>query len=28
VDGASCDLACLLHDILVAPLNTHLGADS
>ncbi len=27
VDGASCDLACLLHDILVAPLNTHFGAE-
>jgi long-chain acyl-CoA synthetase len=27
VDGACCDLACLLHDILVAPLNIHFGAD-
>ncbi|MGD8394438.1 MAG: GNAT family N-acetyltransferase, partial [Candidatus Eiseniibacteriota bacterium] len=27
VDGASCDLACLLHDIVVAPLNVHFNLD-
>jgi long-subunit acyl-CoA synthetase (AMP-forming) len=27
VDGAACDLACLLHGILVVPLSTHLGVD-
>ena len=27
VDGACSDLACLLHDILVTPLNIHFGAD-
>jgi long-chain acyl-CoA synthetase len=27
VDGACCDLACLLHDILVTPLNIHFGTD-
>ena len=27
VDGACCDLACLLHDILVTPLNIHFGAE-
>ncbi|MFC1628982.1 GNAT family N-acetyltransferase [Gemmatimonadota bacterium] len=27
VDGACCDLACLLYDIPVSPLNTHLDVD-
>ncbi|MBS1262821.1 MAG: Long-chain-fatty-acid--CoA ligase FadD15 [Calditrichaeota bacterium] len=27
VDGACCDLACLLHDILVTPLNVHFDID-
>jgi len=27
VEGACCDLACLLYDILVTPLNIHFGAD-
>jgi long-subunit acyl-CoA synthetase (AMP-forming)/GNAT superfamily N-acetyltransferase len=27
VDGACCDLACLLHDILITPLNVHFNVD-
>jgi long-chain acyl-CoA synthetase len=27
VDGACCDLACLLHDLFVTPLSTHFNAD-
>ncbi|MCB2213570.1 GNAT family N-acetyltransferase [bacterium] len=27
LDGACCDLACMLHDILVAPLNVHFDAE-
>jgi long-subunit acyl-CoA synthetase (AMP-forming)/ribosomal protein S18 acetylase RimI-like enzyme len=28
VDGACCDLACLMYDILVTPLNVHSGQDT